>query len=97
MSETLALVGFTDVRAKDDGFFCRGGVEKGTGWGMAELPGGLVFLVHPGVGIQLGWDASFYSLGHCWQGESRDDTLRKGGKHPSKTNQTQPTDLPRPP
>lgn len=49
-----------------------------------KLPGGLVFLVHPGVGIQLGWDASFYSLGHCWQGESRDDTLRKGGKTPSK-------------
>lgn len=34
MSETLALVGFTDVRAKDDCFFPAGGrVEKGTGWG----------------------------------------------------------------
>lgn len=36
VSETLALVGFTDVRAKDDGFFpAEAGWRKGQDGGMA--------------------------------------------------------------
>ena len=98
MSKTLALVGFTNVRAKDDCFFpAQGGVGEGTGWGDG-LNCQMVWVSLSTLVLESHWVGMLLSIHLDTAGEGKVEMIRLGKEEKYNQNKpSQPADLLRPP